>query len=69
MESQRAYLSEYLSQSEKSSFEELFSQMNDRIQAIFTFLALLEMVQQKMINLLVGEGRNNFIFERNDEGG
>jgi segregation and condensation protein A len=69
MESQRAYLSEYLLQSEKSSFEELFSQMNDRIQAIFTFLALLEMVQQKMINLLVGEGRNNFIFERNDEGG
>ncbi|WP_129020844.1 segregation and condensation protein A [Edaphocola flava] len=69
MESQRAYLSEYLLQSEKSSFEELFAQMNDRIQAIFTFLALLEMVQQKMINLLVGEGRNNFIFERNDEGG
>lgn len=69
MESQRAYLSEYLLQSEKSSFEELFSQMQDRIQAIFTFLALLEMVQQKMINLLVGEGRNNFIFERNEEGG
>ena len=69
MEGQRTYLSEYLSQSEKSSFEELFSKMNDRIQAIFTFLALLEMVQQKMINLLVGEGRNNFIFERNEEGG
>lgn len=68
MESQRAYLSDYLSENEKSSFEELFSQMNDRIQAIFTFLALLEMVQQKMINLLVGEGRNNFIFERNEEG-
>lgn len=68
MESQRSYLSEYLVQNEKSTFEELFSQMNDRIQAIFTFLALLEMVQQKMINLLVGEGRNNFIFERNEEG-
>lgn len=68
MESQRTYLSDYLSENEKSSFEELFSQMNDRIQAIFTFLALLEMVQQKMINLLVGEGRNNFIFERNEEG-
>ena len=68
MESQRTYLSDYLSENEKSSFEELFSQMNDRIQAIFTFLALLEMVQQKMINLLVGEGRNNFIFERNEDG-
>jgi segregation and condensation protein A len=30
-------------------------------------LALLELVQQKYLNILVGEGRNNFILEWNDE--
>lgn len=67
MESQRAFLSNYMTERNKSSFEDLFAQMQDRYQAIFTFLAMLEMVQQKFINLLVGEGRNNFIFEKNDE--
>lgn len=67
MDSQRVFLSDYLKEKKKSSFEELFEKMQDRYQAIFTFLAMLEMVQQKFINLLVGEGRNNFILERNEE--
>ncbi|OJV56485.1 MAG: chromosome segregation protein ScpA [Bacteroidetes bacterium 43-16] len=67
MDSQRTFLNDYLKDKKKSSFEELFEQMQDRYQAIFTFLAMLEMVQQKFIQLLVGEGRNNFILERNDE--
>jgi segregation and condensation protein A len=66
MESQRVFLTNFLNERKKSSFEELFANMEDRIQAIFTFLAMLEMVQQKFINLLVGEGRNNFIFEKNE---
>lgn len=67
MESQRAYLNDFLVRRKRSSFEELFEEMQDRIQAIFTFLAMLEMVQQRFIDLLVGEGRNNFIFEKNEQ--
>ncbi|RYD96876.1 MAG: chromosome segregation protein ScpA [Sphingobacteriales bacterium] len=66
MDSQRSFLNDYLKEKKKSSFEELFEKMQDRYQAIFTFLAMLEMVQQKFINLLIGEGRNNFILERNE---
>jgi segregation and condensation protein A len=34
---------------------------------IFTFLAILELAQQKFLDLLVGVGRNNFIIEWNTE--
>lgn len=48
------------------SFEKIFEVCNDRIHAIFMFLSLLELVQQKYMTLMVGEGRNNFIVEWNE---
>lgn len=48
------------------SFEKIFEECNDRIHAIFLFLSLLELVQQKFMSLMVGEGRNNFIVEWNE---
>ncbi|MCC6692090.1 MAG: chromosome segregation protein ScpA, partial [Chitinophagaceae bacterium] len=33
--------------------------------AIFIFLNLLELVQQKYLQIIIGEGRNNFIIEWN----
>jgi len=38
----------------------------NRIHAIFLFLSLLELVQQKYMILVSGEGRNNFIIEYNE---
>jgi segregation and condensation protein A len=38
----------------------------DRIHALFLFLNMLELVQQQYIGILIGEGRNNFIVEWND---
>ncbi|MBN8833299.1 MAG: chromosome segregation protein ScpA [Niastella sp. SCN 39-18] len=48
------------------AFEKVFDQCENRIHAIFIFLNLLELVQQKYIGILVGEGRNNFIIEWNE---
>jgi segregation and condensation protein A len=48
------------------AFEKIFEQCDNRIHAIFLFLSLLELVQQKYMSLLVGEGRNNFIVEWNN---
>jgi segregation and condensation protein A len=48
------------------SFEKVFEECQDRIHAIFLFLSLLELVQQKFMSLMVGEGRNNFIVEWNE---
>jgi segregation and condensation protein A len=50
----------------KASFEAIYSICENRIHAIFTFLAMLELVQQKYLTLLVGTGRNNFILEWNE---
>jgi segregation and condensation protein A len=57
----------HLVQTEKTvSFEKVFRECQDRIHAIFFFLSLLELAQQKYISILVGEGKNNFIVEWNE---
>lgn len=48
------------------SFERLFENCENRIEAIFSFLSMLELVQQKYMRIMTGEGRNNFIVEWND---
>jgi segregation and condensation protein A len=49
------------------SFEKLFEICHDRLQAIFLFLSMLELVQLNYMNILIGEGRNNFIVEYNPD--
>jgi len=46
----------------------LFAACENRIHAIFTFLAMLELIQQKFLAILIGTGRNNFIVEWNSTG-
>ncbi|RXK83265.1 segregation and condensation protein A [Filimonas effusa] len=57
-----------LVQKEKTvSFEKIFEVCNDRVHAIFLFLSLLELVQLKYMGIMIGEGKNNFILEWNEE--
>jgi segregation and condensation protein A len=67
LEGQRSFLMTYLQEQRQMPFELLFEKCETRIHAIFTFLAMLELVQQKFISLMMGEGRNNFIIEWNIE--
>jgi len=56
-----------LAQAEKTvAFEKIFDKAENRVHAIFLFLSLLELVQQKFLKILIGEGKNNFIIEYND---
>jgi segregation and condensation protein A len=48
------------------SFERIFDQVENRVHAIFLFLSLLELVQQKFLKIIIGEGKNNFIIEYNE---
>ena len=66
MEGSREYLLNTVREEKNMSFEKLFDHCEDRIHAIFLFLSLLELIQQKWMGILVGEGRNNFIIEYND---
>jgi segregation and condensation protein A len=48
------------------TFQKLFAPVENRVHAIFTFLSLLELVQQRYLRILIGEGKNNFILEYNE---
>lgn len=66
MEGSRAYMLDVCRTEKMVSFEKIFDVCENRIHAIFLFLSLLELVQQRYMGLLTGEGRNNFIIEWNE---
>ena len=47
-------------------FEKMFSICENRLHAIFLFLSMLELIQLRYMNIMVGEGMNNFILEFNE---
>lgn len=67
MEESREHMVSTLRREKTVSFEKIFDRANDRIQAIFLFLSMLELVQLKYLTIMVGEGRNNFIIEYNED--
>ena len=66
MEGSREYMLETCRREKNVSFEKIFDVCENRIHAIFLFLSMLELVQQKYLMLVTGEGRNNFIIEFNE---
>ena len=48
------------------SFDQIFERSENRVHAIFNFLSLLELVQQRFLKIIIGEGKNNFIIEYNE---
>ena len=67
MEGSRKHILTTVRRERTVSFEKLFEVCNDRLQAIFLFLSMLELVQLNYMNILIGEGRNNFIVEYNPD--
>lgn len=63
LEGQRTFLIAHMEEKKRVPFEMLFAVCESRIHAIFTFLAMLELIQQKYLGILIGTGRNNFIVE------
>jgi segregation and condensation protein A len=66
METSRDYMLGQVEQHRTLSFEKIFDKAENRVHAIFLFLSLLELVQQKFMKIMIGEGKNNFIIEYND---
>ncbi|MEY2587251.1 MAG: hypothetical protein RLY11_1100 [Bacteroidota bacterium] len=67
MEESRQYVLKVSAQEKTMSFEKIFDVCEDRLHAIFLFLTVLELVQQNYLAIIIGEGRNNFIVEYNEE--
>ena len=66
MEESRDYMLTHCRTEKTSSFEKIFEICQDRIHALFLFLSLLELSQQKYLVIVTGEGKNNFIVEYNE---
>ena len=66
MEGSRDAMLSLAQQQKTVAFEKIFDDCENRVHAIFLFLSLLELVQQKFLKILIGEGRNNFIIEYNE---
>ena len=65
MDECRDYMLNHCKAASTSSFEKIFEICENRIHALFLFLSLLELSQQRFILIVTGEGRNNFIVEYN----
>lgn len=66
MEETRAFVLKLANKQKTLSFQKVFEKCQDRIQAIFFFLSMLELIQLNYMQIIVGEGRNNFIIEWNE---
>jgi len=66
MEASRDYMLALVEKEKTISFEKIMEGCENRIHAIFLFLSLLELVQQHYLRILIGEGKNNFVLEFNE---
>lgn len=67
IEMQKQHLLSTLSREKYSGFEEVFSACENRPHAVYTFLAILEMMNQGLLIMSVREGFNNFMLKLTDE--
>ena len=50
----------FIAAKSKASFTEIFEKCESKIHAVFIFLGMLELIQQQLISIVLGEGNNNF---------
>jgi segregation and condensation protein A len=60
IESQNKYITSLIKSKERVDFAEIFESSENRIHALVTFLALLEMLNLQLLKIIQGEGINNF---------
>lgn len=60
IEGERGIILDLLHFQEETPFERIFDLCQNRVHAIFSFLAILEMIQERYVRITIGEGYNNF---------
>lgn len=61
IDEQKAFVVSAVKEKGKMAFEQLFADFKDRMQAIFTFLAILELLQLQLLDIKIGAGYNSFL--------
>ncbi len=60
MEERHEFIQQFMQNRSHATFQELFASCENRLHAIYTFLALLELVQQERVGLSMGADINDF---------
>ena len=60
IEGEKMVLRELVRTESQVAFERIFDKVENRIHAIFTFLSMLELIQEQLLTIVVGEGYINF---------
>ena len=58
---QKDYINKTLMKKPQVNFIELFEECTSKLHAVFTFLALLDLIQNRTLLIFMGEGFNNFV--------
>ncbi len=66
IEQQKDAIAALLDLNKKLDFQKILKNSENRVQFVFNFLAILEMLQQKLLEIEVGLGYNNFTVENRD---
>ena len=61
IDTQKDYIHKMITRKPQVNFTELFEECTTKLHAVFTFLALLELLQNRTYLIFVGEGFNNFV--------
>lgn len=67
LEDQREYILQMIVPGKKATFEDVFGRMENRLHAVVTFLALLDLINSQQIRIQVGESPNSFRLEATTE--
>jgi segregation and condensation protein A len=60
IEEQRNFVTSFISGKGRISFTDVLMTSKNKVEVIFTFLAILELLQEQVIKITVGDGFNNF---------
>ena len=60
IEQQKKVIAELIQLNQKIDFSKLMKSSENKVQFVYNFLAMLEMLQQQLISIQIGLGFNNF---------
>jgi segregation and condensation protein A len=66
IEQQKDFVLEKISFKKQVPFEEFIQFKPDKIFVIYTFLAILELLQLSLVTIIIGDGYNNFWVEKTE---
>ena len=64
IEEQRSFVTTFVFSKGKASFTDMLLSCKNKVEVIFTFLAILELLQEQTLRITLGDGFNNFWLEK-----